>query len=83
MRLGQREQAMERARRACAIDPEDAGLLYNLACIYAVAGSSGEALDHLAKAIQYGFGQREWLENDSTLDSIRNEPRFQTLLRKL
>jgi adenylate cyclase len=83
MRLGQRDQALERARRAFAIDPEDAGVLYNLGCIYALAGSSNEAIDHLDKAIQNGFGQREWLENDSALDSIREEPRFQALLRKL
>jgi TolB-like protein/Tfp pilus assembly protein PilF len=83
MRLGQREQALERARRAYAIDPEDAGVLYNLACIYALGGSTAEALDHLDKAIQNGFGQREWLENDSALDSVRDDPRFEALLRKL
>jgi adenylate cyclase len=83
MRLGQRDQALERAQRAYAIDPEDAALLYNLACIYAAGGSTAEALDHLDKAIQTGFGQREWLENDSSLDPIRDEPRFQALLRKL
>jgi adenylate cyclase len=83
MRLGQGGQALERAQRAYAIDPTDAGVLYNLACIYAVGGLTAEALDHLDKAIQNGFGQREWLENDSSLDSIRDEPRFQALLRKL
>jgi Flp pilus assembly protein TadD len=83
MRLGQREQALERARRALAIDPEDPAVLYNVGCVYALAGSGEEALDHLDKAIQNGFGQREWLENDSALDSIRGEPRFQALLRKL
>jgi adenylate cyclase len=83
MRLGQREQALERARRAFAIDPEDPGVLYNVGCVYALAGSSEDALDHLDRAIQNGFGQREWLENDSALDSIRNDPRFQAILRKL
>jgi TolB-like protein/Tfp pilus assembly protein PilF len=83
MRLGQRDQALERARRALAIDPEDPAVLYNVACVYALAGSSEEALDQLDKAIQNGFGHRDWLENDSDLDSIRDEPRFQTLLRKL
>lgn len=83
MRLGQRDQALERARRALAIDPEDAGVLYNVACVYSLAGSSEEALDHLDKAIQDGFGHREWLENDSDWDSIRGEPRFEALLRKL
>jgi adenylate cyclase len=83
MRLGQREQAMERARRASTIDPEDTAVLYNVGCVYALAGSADEALDHLDRAIQNGFGQREWVENDSDWDSIRGEPRFQALLRKL
>lgn len=39
-------------------------------------------MDHLDKAIQNGFGQREWLENDSALDRIRGEPRFGALLAK-
>jgi len=83
MRLGQPKQALERARRALAIDPEDAAVLYNVACVHALAGSSEEALDNLDRAIQNGFGHRDWLENDSELDSIREEPRFQALLRKL
>jgi adenylate cyclase len=83
MRLGERDQALERAQRAYAIDPTDAGVLYNLACIYVLGGLFAEALDYLDQAIQNGFGQREWLENDSSLDSIRDDPRFQALLRKL
>jgi len=83
MRLGQHEQAMERARRASAIDPGDPGVLYNVGCVYALAGSGQEALNHLEKAIQNGFGHRDWLENDSDWDSLRGEPRFQALLRKL
>jgi len=83
MRVGQRDQALERGHRAFAIDPEDAGVLYNLACNYALAGLTDEAIDHLAKALQNGFGQREWLENDSALDPLRDDPRFQALLRKL
>lgn len=38
MRLGQTDQAVERGRRAFAIDPKDAGVLYNLACNYALGG---------------------------------------------
>jgi adenylate cyclase len=83
MRLGQREQALQRARRASTIDPEDTAVLYNVGCVYALGGSAEEALDHLDKAVQNGFGQREWVENDSDWDSIRGEPRFQALLRKL
>ena len=83
LRLGQRQEATERARRASTIDPGDSGVLYNVGCVHALAGSTDEALDHLDKAIQNGFGQREWVENDSDWDAVRNEPRFQALLRKL
>src|SRR6267143_2800996 len=83
MRLGQTDQALERGYRAFAIDPEDAGVLYNIACNYALAGLRDEAITHLEQALQNGFGQREWLENDSALDPIREDPRFQALLRKL
>ena len=83
MRLGLRDQALERARRASMIDPEDPAVLYNVGCVYALGGCAEEALDQLDKAIQNGFGHRDWLENDSDLDSIRDQPRFQALLRKL
>ena len=30
-----------------------------------------------------GFGYRAWLENDSDLDSLRDDPRFTALLERL
>jgi TolB-like protein/Tfp pilus assembly protein PilF len=83
MRLGKVDEALERTCRAYAIDPEDAGVLYNVACNYALAGKPDEAIDYLEKAIRNGFGQRSWVENDSALDSLRDDPRFQDLLRRL
>jgi adenylate cyclase len=83
MRLGERDQALERTRRAFAVDPEDAGVLYNLACNYSLAGIPDEAINHLKKALENGFGQREWLEHDSALDPIRTDPRFEALLQKM
>jgi tetratricopeptide (TPR) repeat protein len=83
MRLDQREQALERARRALAIDPEDVLIQYNLACVYALAGLTNDALDHLDKAVQNGFRQRGWLENDSSLDSVRANPRFDQIVSSL
>src|SRR5437868_813808 len=83
VRLGQTDQALERGRRAFAVDPEDAGVLYNLGCTYALAGLSEQAIEHLNKAVQNGFGQREWVENDPALDPIRGDPRYHTILQKL
>jgi Flp pilus assembly protein TadD len=83
VQLGDRARGLEWTRRAQAMDPEDPGVLYNVACSYANIGEHEEALACIEKAVQNGFGHREWLENDSDLDSIRGEPRFQALLRRL
>ena len=81
--VGQPERGLEWIRRALAIDPEDSGMLYNAACFYCVQGEREEALACLEKAVQLGFGLRGWVENDSDLASIRDDPRFQAALDKL
>jgi len=81
--LGERDRALEWTRRAFAIDPGDSGVLYNVACSYALLGQNDEAIVCLEKAVQSGFGHREWLENDSDLDPLRGEQRFQAILKQL
>ena len=81
--LGEVEKAINWAERAHSIDPDDPGVLYNLTCIYSLAGKVELALDFFEKAIQSGFAAREWIENDSDLDSIRHQPRFQKALEGL
>jgi tetratricopeptide (TPR) repeat protein len=83
MQLGERERALDWARRAYAIDPSDPGVLYNVACVYALGGMLDEAIACLDTAVANGFGHREWLLHDSDLDAVRADPRFQTLLHKL
>jgi adenylate cyclase len=63
------------------MDPEEPSILYNVACVYATQGKPENAIDCLEKAIHHGFGFREWIENDSDLASLRNNPRFQALLK--
>jgi len=58
-------------------------VLYNVACVYALSNQPEEAFACLDKAITNGFGHREWLENDSDLVSLRADPRFDALLKRL
>ena len=81
--IGRREQGLEWGDRALALDPEDAGVLYNTACLNAVAGRSEYAIELLEKAVQNGFGHREWIDNDPDVASLRDHPRFQALLNSL
>ena len=83
LELGERDQALERVERAYAIDSSDPVVLYNITCIYALAGMTDQALDLLDEAIHNGYGHREWIDNDSDLDPIREDPRFQALRQKM
>jgi len=77
------EEALQWVERAVSIDPHETVVLYNAACIYSLLGKFEVALDHFEKAIESGFASREWIDNDSDLDPIRDHPRFQKALKKL
>ena len=83
VQLGDRERGLDWTRRAYAIDSEDPGVLYNVACAYANMGQIDDAIACLEKAVQNGFGHREWFENDSDLDPLRGDDRFQALMKRL
>ncbi len=83
VQLDQTARAMEWAHRASDLEATDPGVLYNVACVYALGGMSDRAFECLGAAIENGFGHREWLENDTDLDSLRSDPRFQALQQRL
>lgn len=80
--LGERDKGLDWARRARSIAPDDAMLLYNLGCIYSLAGEIDEAIECLERGIALGLKHRGWYEHDSNLDPLRGDPRFQALLDK-
>jgi adenylate cyclase len=80
---GERERGLEWARLAAKLDPEQEGMLYQLACIHALAGELETAVDCLERWEQEGALPREWLEHDSDLDGLRDHPRFRALLGRL
>jgi non-specific serine/threonine protein kinase len=79
-RLGQAQKGVAWARRAASIDAEDPGVAYNVACVFALAGDTEEAVGWLERAVKYGFGLREWIENDSLLESLRGHARYKAVL---
>ncbi len=81
--LGQHEKALEWARRSLVIDKEDPQLLYNVACVYAIEGMKDDAIMTLERAIDKGYGHKEWIEHDSDLNSLRSDKRFQALLERM
>lgn len=80
---GDKEQAKEWAERSLAIDGDNPDTLYNLACSYALMGEPDRALDCLERANLEGMSIAGWAENDSDLDSLHGNPRFQALMHSL
>jgi tetratricopeptide (TPR) repeat protein len=56
--------------------PDNANVLYNLACVESLGGRGGEALTHLQRAVELDPRAREWARSDADLDAIRGEPGF-------
>jgi TolB-like protein/Flp pilus assembly protein TadD len=79
--FGDEAKALEYAERSLAIDPDDAMLLYNVCCTYTLLGRNDEAIACLERAVDKGFGHREWLDHDPDLNSLRQNPRFQAIMR--
>jgi hypothetical protein len=73
---GEPERAVEILERALARYPGNPNVLYNLACVEALAGRTDAALTHLADAVERDPRTREWAQTDSDFDSVRSDPRF-------
>jgi adenylate cyclase len=83
IQTGELEEALLWVEKAVSIDPNETAVLYNATCIYSMLGMEDKALDYFERTISSGYASREWIENDSDLDPIREHPRFQTELKKL
>ncbi|MGH8104558.1 MAG: TPR end-of-group domain-containing protein [bacterium] len=68
--LSKAEAAYEEALR---IEGPQAGVFYNLACIFAKRGNQASALEHLKKAIALDPEYREVAGDDEDLENIREE----------
>jgi hypothetical protein len=55
--------------------------IYNLACAYSLAGDIDRAFEALNSAIDAGYISG-LITSDSDLDNMRNDPRFQEILRR-
>jgi TolB-like protein/Tfp pilus assembly protein PilF len=80
-RLGEPEEGLAWARRALDIDPADAGVRYNVACLYALEGRTDDAIACVEECLRLGFGNLEWIQRDPDLSSLHADARFETLMR--
>jgi adenylate cyclase len=83
--LGRVEEGRAWIERALAIASDDSFALYNSACFYSLVGEPDRALDLLERMTQTDqlSTSRDWMLHDPDLDSLRDSPRFQAVLKRL
>jgi hypothetical protein len=67
-------------KQLVAARPADPTAHYNLACRYALLKQADMALVSLRKAVELGYRDFQFMEEDRDLDSIRKDPRFRQLV---
>jgi tetratricopeptide (TPR) repeat protein len=66
-----------------AVRPTDPTAHYNLACRYALLKQRDKALTALRKAVDLGYRDFAFMQEDHDLDSIRKDPRFRKLMKEI
>ncbi|MDP6959630.1 MAG: HEAT repeat domain-containing protein, partial [Planctomycetota bacterium] len=88
-RVGQRKAALEVYEKLVdRIEKSGGGrnldvypdTLYNLACLQALSGEKSRALQTLRKAVEAGFIDKGWIEQDGDLQSLREEEAYRALM---
>jgi uncharacterized Ntn-hydrolase superfamily protein len=69
---GRHAEAVATMRAVLARDPDDALVLYNLACFESLAGERAEALTHLRRAVELDASYRELATSDPDFDPVRD-----------
>ncbi len=82
-RVGRQTEGLHWAQQALVLDPQDPGVRYNVACLYALEGALDQALSCLEEVVRAGFGNSAWIEKDPDLASLRGLPRFERLMAKM
>jgi tetratricopeptide (TPR) repeat protein len=76
MRAGRYDEAERLLHQALEAKPGSSSVLYNLACVEALAGKHDAAIDHLTAAVAADPSLVSTARDDEDFASIRDDPRF-------
>jgi Tfp pilus assembly protein PilF len=70
-------------RKLVKLQPGNATAHYNLACSLALSKRKGDALRSLRAAVQLGYRDFDWMQQDPDLELLKTHPVFRNLLEQL
>jgi adenylate cyclase len=76
---GRKEEAIREGTKALVLSPGDPVMLYNAACLYVSLGEADRAIDALRQAVDAGYTNLGWMQNDPDLVPLRDHPDFVAL----
>ncbi len=77
-----RNDRIAQAQKEVEARPTDPRVAYHLAQVYASFDEKDQAFTWLAKALQLGYDDLEFVKSDPVLAGLRTDPRFTQLLEK-
>ena len=82
-KVGKVEEGLQVDKDLSLLCPFESEVWYNLGCSYALTGRKEEAFDALDHAIRLGYEDPDWMARDRDLESLREDPRFEKLVKKV
>jgi serine/threonine protein kinase/Tfp pilus assembly protein PilF len=73
------DDAIRETNLAMTLRPNEATVLYNAACTFAILNRRAEAMDALRKAWEAGYKDAEWTRRDPDLAPLHGDPEFERL----
>ena len=70
-------------RKLVKLQPDNATAHYNLACSLALSKRKRDALRSLRAAVQLGYRDFDWMQQDPDLEELKAHPEFSVLLGQL
>ena len=77
---GRIAEGLKMDRRLVRLQPRNATAHYNLACSLALSKRRADALRSLHRAIELGYTDLEWMQQDPDLEGLKGDPEFERLL---
>lgn len=80
--LGRDNEALEWMEKIIENNPNDSGVYYEKACLFARMGRTEDAIQALEEAFKKGFRRFAHLEHDNDMDTLRNLPEYKALIQE-
>ena len=80
--LGEQEQALATIAKCIEGAPDNAELYYSISGVYGRMGKTEQALDNLRIALEKGYKDLIYIEDDTDLAALRDNPQYKALIQQ-